>query len=71
VRGRKKLFILVALLALMCLNPPLGQPQSSKPKLILVLSIDQMRFDYLTRFGDLYKGGFRRLLNSGAVFNEA
>jgi len=43
----------------------------AKPKLILVLSIDQMRFDYLTRFGPLFKGGFRRLLDQGAVFTEA
>jgi len=41
------------------------------PKLILVLSVDQMRFDYLTRFGPLFKGGFRRLLDQGAVFTEA
>jgi predicted AlkP superfamily pyrophosphatase or phosphodiesterase len=46
-------------------------PESVKPKLILVLSIDQMRFDYLTRFGPLFKGGFRRLLDQGAVFADA
>jgi predicted AlkP superfamily pyrophosphatase or phosphodiesterase len=46
-------------------------PESVKPKLILVLSIDQMRFDYLTRFGPLFKGGFRRLLDQGAVFTDA
>jgi len=44
---------------------------AAKPKLILVLSIDQMRFDYLTRFDSLFKGGFRRLLDQGAVFTEA
>jgi len=30
-----------------------------------------MRFDYLTRFDDLYKGGLRRLLDQGAVFTNA
>jgi len=44
---------------------------SVRPKLILVLSIDQMRFDYLTRFGPLFKGGFRRLLDQGAIFTNA
>jgi predicted AlkP superfamily pyrophosphatase or phosphodiesterase len=39
--------------------------------LVLVLSIDQMRFDYLTRFNSLYKGGLRRLLDQGAVFTSA
>jgi predicted AlkP superfamily pyrophosphatase or phosphodiesterase len=48
-----------------------GQQAAIRPKLILVLSIDQMRFDYLTRFGDLYRGGFRKLLDRGAVFNNA
>ena len=43
----------------------------TKPKLVLVLSIDQMRFDYLTRFNSLYKGGLRRLLDQGAVFTNA
>src|SRR5206468_2236055 len=48
-----------------------GQDSGTKPRLILVISIGQMRFDYLTRFASLYKGGFRRLLNGGAVFSKA
>jgi predicted AlkP superfamily pyrophosphatase or phosphodiesterase len=44
---------------------------SSQPKLVLVLSIDQMRFDYLTRFAPLYKGGLKMLLDRGAVFTQA
>jgi hypothetical protein len=42
-----------------------------RPRLVLVLSIDQMRFDYLTRFGPLYTGGLRLLLDRGAVFTNA
>jgi len=49
-------------------TPP---PPLIQPKLILVLSIDQMRFDYLTRFAPLYKGGLKMLLDRGAVFTEA
>lgn len=52
-------------------NVQASEAPASKPKLILVLSIDQMRFDYLTRFGPLFKGGFRRLLDQGAVFTDA
>ena len=50
-------------------NP--GTQGAPPPKLILVLSVDQMRFDYLTRFGELYQGGFRKLLDGGAVFTNA
>src|ERR1041385_5905184 len=42
-----------------------------QPKLVLFLSIDQMRFDYLTRFEPLYKGGLKTLLDRGAVFTDA
>src|SRR5882672_570114 len=44
----------------------------SKPKLILVIVVDQFRYDYLERFGDLFgSGGFKRLLNQGALFTNA
>jgi predicted AlkP superfamily pyrophosphatase or phosphodiesterase len=47
-------------------------PQDSgRTRLILVLSIDQMRADYLTRFDDLFQGGFRTLIDDGAVFTNA
>ena len=36
-----------------------------------MLAIDQMRFDYLTRFDPLYKGGLRMLLDRGAIFTNA
>jgi len=41
------------------------------PKLVVVLSIDQMRYDYLTRFAGLYIGGLAKLLREGAVFTNA
>ncbi len=42
-----------------------------QPRLILVLSVDQMRYDYLTRFQPLFQGGFKTLLDRGAVFSNA
>jgi hypothetical protein len=43
-----------------------------KPRLVLGIVIDQFRYDYLTRFEDLFgEGGFRRLLTHGAVFTNA
>ncbi len=43
-----------------------GAAQNNKPKLVVGLVVDQMRWDYLYRFRDLYgAGGFNRLLNQG------
>jgi predicted AlkP superfamily pyrophosphatase or phosphodiesterase len=42
-----------------------------RPRLVLVLSIDQMRYDYLARLGPLFKGGLKTLLGEGAVFANA
>ena len=42
------------------------------PKLVVVLSIDQMRTDYLTRYWNKFQaGGFKRLVNEGAVCSNA
>ena len=48
-------------------------PQSAGPeiKLILLIAVDQFRYDYLTRFRSDYTGGFKRLLTEGAVFTDA
>src|SRR6478609_7222078 len=48
-----------------------AQPQNannlSRPKLVVGIVIDQMRWDYLYRYYNIYKedGGFKRLLNEG------
>jgi hypothetical protein len=41
------------------------------PKLVVVVIIDQFRYDYLTRFRSEYTGGFDRLLKTGTVFTNA
>ncbi|HUG54032.1 MAG TPA: alkaline phosphatase family protein [Vicinamibacteria bacterium] len=53
------------------LSAPAEPPAPSRPRLVLFVSVDQMRFDFLTRFGPLFKGGFRTLLDRGAVFSNA
>lgn len=54
---------------------PAGQsPQSagSKPKLVLVIVVDQFRYDYLERFADVFGGdGFKWLVSRGAFFTNA
>ena len=44
---------------------------AAKPKLVLTITIDQFRYDYLTRFRGEYHGGLDRLLRKGAVFTNA
>ncbi|TLG99013.1 alkaline phosphatase family protein, partial [Bizionia argentinensis JUB59] len=40
--------------------------QTANPKLIIGIVVDQMRYDYLTRFYDKYsEGGFKRMMNDG------
>lgn len=42
------------------------------PKLVIVLSVDQMRNDYLSRYWNKFQsGGFKRLVNEGAVCSNA
>lgn len=61
-----KRFLLLLAAALLCTLA------SAAPRLIVVVVLDQFRYDYLVRFGDqLGEGGLRRLLNKGANFTSA
>jgi hypothetical protein len=40
-------------------------------RLILLVALDQFRYDYLTRFRSDYRDGFKTLLTEGAVFTDA
>lgn len=42
-----------------------------RPKLLVVLVVDQLRTDYLTDYSAPWTGGLRRLLDGGAWFTEA
>src|SRR5258705_11024936 len=44
---------------------------SVRPKLIVVLVVDQMRGDYVDKFKGQWTGGLKRLLDEGAWFREA
>ena len=44
----------------------------ASPRLVVVISIDQFRYDYLARFGRYFgDGGFRYMLEHGANFTNA
>jgi predicted AlkP superfamily pyrophosphatase or phosphodiesterase len=45
--------------------------QTKRPRLVLLIAVDQFRYDYLERFGDLFgAGGLRRLTRDGASWAE-
>jgi predicted AlkP superfamily pyrophosphatase or phosphodiesterase len=57
--------------ALLVAAQPGSRPPAERPKLLLFVSVDQMRHDYLERFAGLFRGGFRTLLERGAVFTRS
>jgi len=49
-----------------------AQPSYKRPRLVLLIVVDQFRYDYLERFGDLFgPNGFRRLMRDGALWTLA
>ncbi len=46
-------------------GPPAG------PKLVVVISVDQMRSEYITQYRHQWRAGLRRLVQEGAWFTEA
>ena len=62
-------------------TPPVTSPSAAqtmggiraRPRLVLVIVVDQFRADYLERFGDLFaaNGGLRRLMQGGAQWTNA
>src|SRR5882672_6500669 len=51
-------------------NP--GAARDTRPRLVLLIVVDQFRYDYLTRFGDLFGStGIGRLMRNGASWTEA
>lgn len=52
-------------------SPASVKNKASDARLLVVISVDQMRYDFLTRFQPYFKHGFKRLLDEGAVFSDA
>ena len=60
------LFLLVAIVSLPFLKADGQQKELPRPKLVVGIVVDQMRWDYLYRYYDRYEaGGFKRMLNEG------
>ena len=63
MRNFKKLVTVILLFVIY--NNMCGQ-QRNKPKLVVGIVIDQMKYEYLYRFQDNYtENGFKRLINEG------
>src|SRR6266487_3782454 len=45
-------------------------PAPARPKLVVVITVDQMRPDYLTRWKSQLSGGLAQLANEGAFFTD-
>ena len=69
----KRLLLLVLALALLLYAVPQAQQPSNQTetRLVLLIAVDQFRYDYLTRFRSDFTAGFKRLLTNGAVFTNA
>ena len=68
-------YLYITLLAILGFTPEaLAQETQSKgaPRLVISITIDQLRSDYLEAFAPLYcEGGLKRLLSEGMVFSNA
>jgi len=69
----KKLLALIVALSSLAAAPQAPAPKPAPPeiRLVLLIAVDQFRYDYLTRFRGDFTGGFKRLLTQGAVFTDA
>ena len=67
----KSNIIVQAILFIQLFSRLLIAAPNSQPKLVVVISVDQMREDFFDRFGDLFTGGLKFLLEDGVYFSEA
>src|SRR2546425_10050339 len=51
--------------------PAQAEKEHSRPKLVVVLVVDQLRADYLEKYSEHWTGGLRRLLGKGAWVRQA
>ena len=52
-------------------RPGAAANTETRPKLVVMLVVDQMRADYVDKFRGQWKGGLKRLVEEGAWFREA
>jgi predicted AlkP superfamily pyrophosphatase or phosphodiesterase len=68
----KKYCAYLVVAASLAVAVPSAQPAAAPDiRLVLLIAVDQFRYDYLTRFRSEYTDGFKQLLTQGAVFTNA
>ena len=73
----RRTLALSLLLVLVVISSAQRRPQpdntrSKRPRLVLLIVVDQFRYDYLERFGDLFvANGLRRLMRDGASWTQS
>jgi len=60
--------LLVAVVGLTVSQP---KAQSGKPRLVIVISVDQMKAEYFDWYGAHWNGGLKRLFTDGVVYTQA
>lgn len=69
---KKIIPIIVLAFVFLCSFTPIEKKLPKKPKLVIGIVIDQMRYDYLSRFANKYgTDGFNRLLKKGFSLENA
>src|SRR5690242_7135254 len=76
MRTARLVFVGLLLVVLSSSAPRGAAPQPARAegpaiKLVLLIAVDQFRYDYLARFRPEYSAGFHRLLADGADFTNA
>lgn len=66
-------FLILTVLAAAQTQAPAARSSQSvnKPKLVVLIVVDQMRADYVDKFRFQWTGGFKRLVTEGAWFRDA
>ncbi len=68
---RRVLLSLLALAAPFTLHAQYDRAPSDRPRLVVFITVDQMRADYADRWASQLSGGLRRLATQGAFFTNA
>src|SRR5688572_5596880 len=73
----RRILALSLLLVLVAISSAQRRPEpdnvrTKRPRLVLLIVVDQFRYDYLERFGDLFvANGLRRLQRDGASWTQS
>jgi predicted AlkP superfamily pyrophosphatase or phosphodiesterase len=67
----KKIFLGLAIFASLSSIQAQAPVAPARPKLLLMIAVDQFRYDYLVKYRKDYNAGLAQLLSQGAVFTNA